>query len=57
MTSARPLDSLFLNINADASNEGFAIRRAISRLNEIQTLAYFNEPHLSGKRVRHLKET
>lgn len=55
MTSPSSLDRLFLNANPEDSNEGFAIKRAISRLNEIQTLSYFNEPHHSGKK-RKLKE-
>ena len=56
MTSNVSLDLLFKNTNPESSNEGFAIHRTISRLNEIQTLAYFNEPHVWQDKGRVVNE-
>ena len=52
LLSEFPLNELFVNIGNGETHEAFAIKRAISRLNEIQTLAYFNEPHVSGQTER-----
>ncbi len=43
--ATQSLENMFIAQPDGESNEKFAIKRAISRLNEMQTLSYFNQKH------------
>ena len=42
------IGDLFVVGDKESSEENFMIKRSVSRLREIQTLRYFNRPHVHG---------